>query len=50
MIETECKFHLSTTSKVSGSTQQPLIVGSLVLIACKGEVQKFSLKTYSFLD
>ena len=49
-IETEHKFRLAHTSQGSCSTQLPLVVGSLVLIACMGEVQKFSLKTYCFLD
>ena len=49
-IETERKFRLSYTSQGSHSTQQPVIVDSLVFIANTGEVQKLSLETYSFLD
>lgn len=49
-IDTEREFRLFNTDRWSWSCQQPLIVGSFVLIAYKGEVQKFSLETYSFLD
>jgi len=48
-IETEREFRLYDTKQGSCSTQQPLLVGSLVLIASCREVQKFSLETYSFL-
>ena len=48
-IDCEREFRLSNTTQDSWSNQQPLIVGSLVLIACKGAVQRFSLETYSFL-
>ena len=41
-IESECEFRLARINKTSFSTQQPLIVGSLVLIACLGKVQQFS--------
>ena len=50
-IESEKKFRLSTTDREVGSTQPPLIVDSLVLIAngYNGKVEKFSLQTYAFV-
>ena len=44
------EFSLSASNNYSWSTQQPLLVNSLVLIVCLGGVQRFSLETYSFLD
>lgn len=49
-METESKFRLSAIDRGSWSNQQPLVVKSEVFIAYGRDVQKFSLKTYSFLD
>lgn len=46
-INTETEFRLSSTEKVIWSNQQPLIVGSMALIAHGGGVKLFSLETYS---
>lgn len=48
-IDSELEFRLSSIDRKVSSHQQPLIVGSLVFIARKEAVEKFSLKTYSFL-
>ena len=47
-IDTEREFRLSDTGKTIWSNQQPLIVGSLVLIACFGGIMPFNLETYTF--
>lgn len=50
-IERGNEFRISNTNKVCASSQPPLIMGSLVLIASSsnGKVEKFSLETFSFL-
>lgn len=50
-IGSESEFSIATTNKKCASTQQPLKLNSLVLIAncCNGKLEKFSLKSYSFL-
>lgn len=48
-IDTEREFRLSNTGYVMWSNQQPLIVDSLLLIACCGGVQQFSLETFSYV-
>jgi len=48
-IESERSFRLNPINKACCSTQQPLINGNHVLIACLGEVMKFNLDSYSFL-
>jgi hypothetical protein len=47
-IDSESEFRISSIDRECWSTQAPLIVNSQVLIACKGQVEKFSLETYSF--
>jgi hypothetical protein len=47
-IESELEFRLSATDRYCWSNQQPLIMGPDVLIACEGQVMRFSLATYSF--
>lgn len=47
-IDSERSFRINTINKACCSTQQPLIMSSQVLIACLGEVMKFSLNSYSF--
>ena len=47
--EEDRKFRVTATDRYCWSTQQPLIVGSVVLIACQGQVQKFSLETFTFV-
>lgn len=47
-IESELEFRLSSTDRYCWSNQQPLILGPDVLIACEGQVMRFSLETYSF--
>jgi hypothetical protein len=49
MIDSEREFHISIVDRRCWSTQPPLIVGALVLIANSGKVEKFSLETYSFI-
>ena len=46
-VGAEREFRISNTGEVLWSSQQPLIVGSIVLIACCGGVNQFSLDTYS---
>lgn len=48
-VDTERDFRLSSTGYLELSNQQPLIVGSTVLIVCCGGVDQFSLHTYSHL-
>ena len=50
-IESEGGFHLSATEKSCWSSQPPLVMGSLVLISISysGEVQQFSLDSYTFI-
>lgn len=47
-IETERSFRLGTICQACCSTQQPIVVGNQVLIACLGEVMKFNLDTCLF--
>lgn len=49
-IETESSFRFSDTNRGSLSNHQPLIIGSLALMAYSGRMQRFSLDTYSFLE
>ena len=49
-LESEVEFRLSATDRVCCSTQKPLVLGSLVFIACNGGIQLFTLETYSFSD
>jgi len=49
-IETECNFCFACIDRSSWSTQQPLLMGPIVLIANLRTVQRFSLETYSFLS
>lgn len=49
-IETEREFRLYDTNHPASSGQPPLIVGSTVLIACMGNLMRFSLETYSFIE
>ena len=48
-VETEQQMRLYELSLWCSSTQQPLIVGKVVLIACKEQILSFSLDSYSFL-
>ena len=48
-VDTEREFRLSDTGEVMWSLQQPVIVGSLLLIACEGGVKQFSLETYTYV-
>jgi hypothetical protein len=48
-IDKESEFRLFETSQATWSRQQPIIVGSMVLIANGLGVQQFSLDTYSFV-
>lgn len=48
-IDTEREFRLSSTGDVMLGNQQPVIVGSVVLIVCCGGVDQFSLQTYSHI-
>lgn len=50
-IESEGEFRLTATEMSCWSSQPPLVVGSLVLISIgySGEVQQFSLDTYTFI-
>jgi hypothetical protein len=48
-VDTETEFRLSETGNVMWSNQQPLIVGSLLLIAASGCVTQFSLETFSYI-
>ena len=47
-LASENEFRLSNTERYCGSTQPLLVVGSLVLIANKGNVWKFNLETHTF--
>jgi hypothetical protein len=49
LIEYAREFRYSDTTTSPWSNQQPLIVGSQVLISWSGSVHKFSLVTYSFV-
>lgn len=48
-IESEGEFRLSSIDKGCSSTQQPLVVGTKVLIANEGKVLRFNLETNRFL-
>lgn len=48
-INEERQFRISTTLKECWSTQPPLVLDSMVLIACTGRVQKFSLELFALL-
>ena len=48
-IEGETEFRCSAVEKGCWSTQPPLVVDSLVLVACEGKVMKLSLETFGFL-
>lgn len=48
-VESEGGFRISSMDRECWGSQAPLIVNSQVLIACKGQVEKFSLETYSFI-
>jgi hypothetical protein len=47
-IESEAVFRLTDLDRACWSNQEPLIVGTQVLIANEGKVLKFSLETYHF--
>lgn len=47
-MESASSISLSGINKTLWSTQPPLIVGSIVLIASSGKVEKFNLETNSF--
>jgi len=49
-IATENTFRVVTTNGACDSTRQPRVLGSQVLLANKGNVAKFSLETYSFIE
>ena len=49
LIDSERGFRISDTTTSPWSNQQPLIVGSEVLISWSGSVHKFSLQTYGFV-
>ena len=48
-IDSEREFRVSVIDRLCWSTQPPLRVGNLVLIANNGKVEKFSLESYSFI-
>lgn len=48
-IGTEQEFRLSCTGEALRLSQQPLVVGSQVLIACSGGVSQFSLDSNSYV-
>ena len=47
-VDSEHEFRVENTGTTCFSTQQPLVMGSVVLIAYQGGVRQFSLETYSF--
>ena len=50
-METEAEFRFAEADKECFSTQPPLVVDSLVLIASNdnGKVEKFDLQSYTFV-
>ena len=48
-VDTETEFRISNTGYLELSNQQPLIVGSTVLIVCCGGVGQFSLNSFSII-
>lgn len=48
-VDQERKFRLTYTGEILWSDQQPLVVGSLLLIACCGGVDQFDLETFSYI-
>lgn len=51
-VESEREFRLYPTAKKCCSSQSPLIVGSIVLIAnnCTGRVEKWSMESHTFIS
>jgi len=49
-VEIEGEFRLFGTNRGCCSSQVPLVVGSVVFIACFGRVERFSLENYAFIQ